>query len=121
VWLLVTHTHRRATPRKTAITLTERLQLLQRVRDVATHIRRCWCSRDAKHTRGACLGGRDRLRGELLVVRGKASTPVVVLMRGGCIRCAWPVDGARGAPAACEVKLMETHLRWRREGWWVGG
>jgi hypothetical protein len=39
-------------------------------------------------------------RGELLVVRGKASTPVVVLMRGGCIRCAWPVDGARGAPAA---------------------
>jgi hypothetical protein len=56
-----------------------------------------------------------------LVVRGKASTPVVVLMRGGCIRCAWPVDGARGAPAACEVKLMETHLRWRREGWWVGG
>jgi hypothetical protein len=47
---------------QTAVTLTEtRLQLLQRVRDVATLIRRCWCRRDAKHTRGACLGGRDRL------------------------------------------------------------
>jgi len=100
VWSLITHTPQ-SHGRKTAITLTEtRLQLLQRVRDVATLIRRCWCRRDAKHTRGACLGGRDRLRGELLVVRGKASTPVVVLMRGGCIRCAWPVDGARGAPAA---------------------
>jgi hypothetical protein len=42
--------------------LTEtRLQSLQRVRDVATLIRRCWCRRDAKHTRGAYLGGRDRL------------------------------------------------------------
>ena len=48
--------------------LSRRRQLLQRVRRAAVYIRRCWCRRDADHTREVRLarcGGRPRrVRGE---------------------------------------------------------
>jgi hypothetical protein len=92
-----------------AVTLTEtRLLQLQRVRDVATRIRRCWCRRDAKHPRGTCLGGRDRLPWRALGrvaerghTCGSADARRVYTMR---------VTGGRGARCfrGCEVELIET-------------
>jgi hypothetical protein len=108
VWSLITHTPQ-SHGRKTAITLTEtRPQLLQRVRDVATLIRRCWCRRDAKHTRGACLGGRDRLPWRAL---GRARESEHTC---GGVDARWVytmrVAGGRGARCSrgCEVELIET-------------
>jgi hypothetical protein len=82
----------------------------------ATIVRRCWCRRDAKHTPGACLGGRDRLRGELGRVGatcGGVDARWVYTMR---------VAGGRGARCSrgCEVELIET-LREMAAWWGVGG
>ena len=108
VWSLITHTPQ-SHGRKTAITLTEtRLQLLQRVRDVATLIRRCWCRRDAKHTRGACLGVGGSVAWRALGRAGESEHTC------GGVDARWVytmrVAGGRGARCSrgCEVELIET-------------
>jgi hypothetical protein len=77
-------------------------QQRQRVRRAATHIRRCWCIRDAEtYTRCArwLAGTRWISRQSDRAVREGKQLPAVVMMRGGGRRCTWSVDAASGLSA----------------------
>ena len=106
-WGSFTHTHHSGTCTTASglvctvtnrSTLTEQPpQLLQRVRRATTHIRRCWCRRDAKHTRGTRLAvGGIGCRGAIGSCGGSAHLPAVKLGAVG-------VDDARGRWTRREV------------------
>jgi hypothetical protein len=94
--------------------------LRQRVQRAATHIRRCWCIRDAatytRCVRWLVEPGGSAARA--IVLCGK-QLPAVVLMRGGGRRCVWSVDAVSGLSA----RVLEDKIDWmpgRREGLCMG-